>query len=244
MSALSIIDKLKDISNANLIDVLVPSIGTYIKFRQLSVKQQKDLIKTGLEGVLSGVHLDNVINSIIIENSATPHDFLVVDKLSIAVALRLASFGTKYVQNNDEAIDLAQLQGMSAIFDTEFTKEVNFNGIIKVNLAVPTLKSDTNINQQQLTELKNVKDLNIGDAVGSLYVYEIVKFVQSIEIEDDLVNFSTIPLSAMVKIVESLPATLNNEIIQYIQSFRKQEEAFLTVGDKTVVIDARFFTIE
>lgn len=243
MSTAAIIDKLKEIRDSNLVDVFVPSLGTNIKFKQLSVKQQKDLIKTGLEGALSGIYLDNVINSIITDNSTFSHKFLVTDKISIIVALRAASFGTKY-SVDDETIDISSILDKKLVFDLQDTKELAFGDKIKVNLAVPTLEKDTSTNNVQINELTNSKDLKVSDAIGSLYVYEVVKFINSIEISGTTVNFNEISPKDAVRVVESLPATLNSEIIKYIQEYRTKEGDFLTVGEKTVSIDARFFALD
>jgi hypothetical protein len=243
MSTATIIDKLKEIRDSNLVDVFVPSLGTNIKFKQLSVKQQKDLIKTGLEGALSGIYLDNVINSIITDNSTFAHKFLVTDKISIIIALRAASFGTQY-SVDDETVDISPILGRKLVYDLQEAKELTFSDKIKVNITVPTLEKDTLTNNVQINELTSNKDLKVSDAIGSLYVYEVVKFISGIEISGTVVNFGEISPKDAVRVVESLPATLNSEIIKYIQEYRTKESEFLTIGEKTVLIDARFFALD
>lgn len=243
MSTASIIDKLKEIRDSNLIDVFVPSLGTYVKFKQLSVKQQKDLIKTGLEGALSGIYLDNVINNIIIDNSTFNHKFLVTDKISIIFALRVSSLGTIY-KIDDETIDLSSIVGKKLVYDLQESKDLTFNDLIQVNLTVPTIDKDILTNNSQLTELVSNKELKISDAIGSLYVYEVVKFVNSVKINADLLSFDSIQPKDMVRIVESLPASLNSDIIKFIQDYRTKENDFLTIDGKTVTMDARFFALD
>ena len=88
------------------------------------------------------------------------------------------------------------------------------------------------------------KELKISDAIGSLYVYEVVKFVNSVKINADLLSFDSIQPKDMVKIVESLPASLNSDIIKFIQDYRTKENDFLTIDGKTVTMDARFFALD
>ena len=243
MSTASIIDKLKEIRDSNLIDVYVPSLGSYVKFKQLSVKQQKDLIKTGLEGALSGIYLDNVINNIIIDNNTSSNKLLVTDKISIIFALRVSSLGTSYRTDNS-TINLTPIMDKQLIFNLQESKELTFNNLIQVNLNVPTIEKDILTNNSQLTELTGNKELKISDAIGSLYVYEVVKFISSVKIDGDLLSFDSIQPKDMVRIVESLPATLNSEIIKFIQEFRAKENDFLTIDTETVTMDARFFALD
>lgn len=244
MSTSSLISKLQELSKQNQIEIFVPSLGTNLSFKQLSVKQQKDLIKTGLEGVLAGLHLENALNKIIIENNSNPHNFLTIDKAAIAANLRLASFGTVYTFESGEKRDISDLSNRKIIFDQEFTKELDVKGVLKAQVEIPTLFRDTEVNNAQLSVLQNDKNLNVSDAVGTLFVYEIVKYIKSITIGDEVVDLYTVSISDAVKIVESLPVVLNNQIVQFIQSFKANELEFLTFGEEVVAIDARFFTTE
>ena len=44
-----------------------------------------------------------------------------------------------------------------------------------------------------------------------------------------------------MQVVESLPAKLLTEIVEFIQQFRDQETEFLTIDGTTVALDARMF---
>lgn len=244
MSTSSLIDKLQELSKQNQIEIFVPSIGTYLSFKQLSVKQQKDLIKTGLEGVLAGIHLENALNKIIVENSTATHEFLTIDKVSIAANLRLSSFGVNYSFDNGDKQDISDLSTRRIEFEQDFTQELDLQSTLKVKVSVPTLFRDTDVNNAQLSILKGDKDLNISDAVGTLYIYEVVKYIKSVTVGDETLDFYNISISDAVKVVERLPVTINNQIVQFIQSFKVKETEFLTIGENVVAIDARFFTTE
>lgn len=243
MSTTSIISKLKDIRDTNLVDVFVPSLGTFSKFKQLSLKQQKDLIKTGLEGALAGIYIDNVINSIVIENSTFDHNYLITDKISIILKLRTNALG-HLCKIDDTNVDIKTIVDKCLTFDIPTTKKLDFNNLIQVNLAVPSIDKDIATNNSQISDLTANKDLRVSDAMGSLYVYEIVKFIDSVKIGDDELSFNDIQVKDMVKVVESLPATINNDIVKFIQDFRSKENDYLTIDSKSITIDARFFTVE
>ena len=64
----TLLDKLSKINNENTISIFVPSVGKDVKFKSLNIKQQKDLIKTAMDGAASGATLNQELNSIIIDN--------------------------------------------------------------------------------------------------------------------------------------------------------------------------------
>jgi len=241
MAVTDILSRLQEYNNTNLVEVHVPSVGTTVKFKQLSVKQQKDLIKTALDGVLSGLTLNNIINHIIVDNSIDKHNFLIVDKLPVIMTLRTAAMGTSYVDENDVKLDLSSITNNQLEFAVDMSTDLDHEDIIKVSLAVPSIEEDTKINELHYTELKK-KESVVSELMGSFYVYELVKFVRTIEIGDDVIDFTKIKLADKVKIVESLPAKLNNKIIEFIQQFRQAENTYMTVDDTQISVDARLFS--
>ena len=98
--------KIQTLNKENIIDVDVPSLSGTVKFLPLSVKQQKDLIKSSLDGSLAGIYINNTINNIILENNIDKHQLLVIDKLPIIVALRVQAFGSTY-QVNEQDVELS-----------------------------------------------------------------------------------------------------------------------------------------
>lgn len=241
MAVTDILNKLQEYNNLNLVEAYVPSFGDVLKFKQLSVKQQKDLIKTALDGALSGLTLNNIINHIVVDNSTIKHNFLVTDKLPIIMSLRTAATGTKYVDENDVELDLSNIVNNNLIFDSEVTTIIEHEDVIKVEVAVPSITDDIKINETHHAELKK-KESEVSDLLGSFYVYEITKFIKSIEIGDDVIDFSKIKLSEKLQIVEKLSAKLNSKIIEFIQQFRKVENSYMTIDDTQVNVDARLFS--
>jgi hypothetical protein len=57
-----------------------------------------------------------------------------------------------------------------------------------------------------------------------LFVYEILKFVSKITVGSDEINMKELPIKDRLTIVENLPATINNEILDYIQETNNNEE--------------------
>ena len=245
MSVTSILSKLKDYNNTNLVTVYVPSADKEMQFRPLSVKQQKDLIKSGLDGTLGGITISNIIGEVILENSVENHNFLVTDKIPILLALRKQAFGNLFVLKEDDVettfnLDLILKNDLkySNLTQVEIKLE---NTEVSSHVDVINIEDDIKINNFQLEKLKKNKDKEISDTVGSLFIYEIVKFVTKIIIGADELDLTSLPIKERLSVIESVPVTLNNNILDYIQKFRKEELNYVTIDGKTLPVDARLF---
>jgi hypothetical protein len=248
MSVNSILSKLNQINESNLVSVYVPSAKKRMTFKPLSVKQQKDLIKSGLDGVLAGIVISNVINQIIIDNSTEKYDFLVTDKVPVIVALRKQSFGSVYVakqENSEVNYDLDVILSNDLLYTNTEKTELSFGeGKLMVTLSVLSLEEDTKINSFQLDKLKKSKEEDVSETVGSLFVYEILKFISKVSVNSEELDMKQLTIKDRLSVVENLPAIANNDVLNYIQTFRKEEMDYITVDGNTLSIDARLFSKE
>lgn len=241
----NILTKLKDISDTNLVDIYVASQARIVKFRQLSIKQQKDLFKTGLDGVAAGITLSEEITNIIFNNSMEDIDFSVFDKLPIILKLRANALGTNCVLNNDnnqKVINFDCLLNKNIELPDEDKKHIVFESEIELNISYPTLSKDSKINRSHIDKAR--KQEGISDAIGNLYIYEIAKYIDSITIGNENINCNLLAVKELINIIENLPAKLNEEVLNFMSKLRKTEEEFLTVSNNVIIIDSRFFTKE
>jgi len=248
MSVTSILSKLNQINESNLISVYVPSAKKEMKFKPISVRQQKDLIKSGLDGILSGIIISNVINQVITDNSTEKYDFLVVDKIPVILSLRKQSFGSEFVSKQDQnetRYDLDLILSKDLSYTNIGKTQLSLDNVdITVTLDVLTLEEDTKINNFQLDKLKKGKEEDISETVGSLFIYEILKFITKLEVNKEEVDMKAYSIKDRLSVVENIPAELNNKILEYIQGFRKEEMDYITVDGNTLSIDARLFSKE
>jgi hypothetical protein len=248
MSISSILSKLNDFNNSNLISVFVPSAKKEMQFKPLSVKQQKDLIKSGLDGALAGITISNIIGQIILDNSVDTYDYLVTDKLPILLALRKQSFGNVFIlKEGDEETEFNLDDILKNQLNYSFDCQVEIklaNSEVVAHVDVIKIQDDIKINQYQLEKLRKNKDEAISETVGSMFIYEIIKFVTKILIGNDTLDLTTLPIKDRLTVIESVPVTLNNSILEYIQQFRKEEAEYVTIDDKVLPIDARLFAKE
>lgn len=249
MSIGNILTKLKEFNNSNLVSVYVPSAKRELSFKPLSVKQQKDLIKTGLDGVLSGITLSNVINNIVAENCTENYNFLVFDKIPIILNLRRQSFGNIFTISDDDkqkTFDLDKILDRDLKYSTDETSwKVEIDGVkLSINVEISNLKDDTKINEFQLDKLKKLKDEQLSETIGSLFIYEILKFVTKIQVDNEELDLTKLSLKDRLNVIENIPATFNNNVLEYIQIFRKEESNYVTIDGEAMPIDARLFSKE
>jgi hypothetical protein len=248
MSINSVISKLQKLNNSNLVKVYVPSAKKVMEFTQLSVKQQKELIKTGLDGAISGVTISNIMSQIILDNSVETYDFLTVDKFPIILALRRVSFGeTVKVKDDDKetTFNLGDILDNNLKFEDDFVKTLSFKDEeLEISLSVPSLKLDIKANDQQISTFKKNKDAEISDTVGSLFIFEIAKFVNKVKVGGEEMDLTSLQFKDRVSVIESIPAYLSNKILDYIQGFRKTEMDYVTVNGDVLPVDARLFAKE
>lgn len=237
------LSKIQTLNKENIIKVDVPSLSGSVKFLPLSVKQQKDLIKSSLDGSLAGIYINNTINNIIIENNIDKCPLLVIDKLPIIVALRKQAFGSTYTVE-EQTIELSAILDKQLIFNNRLTETVKYKDVFAVDLKIPTLEIDTQINNTLIQSYKNNNNIQVSDIASELYVFEITKFVYSITINSETIEFDKITNKEKYQIVEQLPVQLNQLILDYISSFRTTEAQYLTINGIEINIDTQFFTKE
>jgi hypothetical protein len=246
-STLNILTKLKELNNSNVVSVFVPSQGKEISFRQISVKQQKDLMKTGLDGALSGLTISNVIAGIILENAVDKCNFLVSDRIPIILALRKHSLGDVFTLKEDETtkeFDLNKILSKELKYSLPYEKTISEKTApIKVGLQVPTLEDDIKINDYQLSLLKKKKDdLEISETVGSMFVFEVCKFISKLTVGGEETDLTAFSAKDRGTVVENIPASINSQILSYLQTFREEETEYLKIDGEQLPIDARLFS--
>ena len=237
----SFIKKIEGIKSDN-VDVYIPSRKATLAFQCLNLKQQKDIISSVVDGVSGLVSFTRILNKIITDSS-NDVTLKVYDRVPIAIALRIDALGSEY-KSDDKVIDLAEV--LSAYKDHVHslpdTDTIKYKGI-SVDVRVPTLIEEGDIVKKLEEEIKRNGDNN-NKNLGSIYVYEIVKFISTVSYGDTVIDYTSLKIGDKIKLIESLPLALNKSIIRFIENIRKEERELLTVDEVTVEIDPSFFDVE
>jgi len=239
-----LLQKLKEYSNDTLNNILIPSTGKKAKFKNLTIRQQKNIIKTAGDGIISGATLNQAINDIVFETCEDKDiEFSILDRYPVILSLRVSSIGDE-IKIDDKKISLKDhiADCVDKIKEKEYnpTHECSLSDI-KINLKIPSLKRDSAISEKfAKNNIKNKSE--VGETIATLYVYEIVKFISTIELGEDVYDFYKMSVLDCVSIIESLPVSINNEILNYIESIRAIENLYLETEFGNIEIDAGFFS--
>ena len=264
MSSDVLLQKLNELQSKN-VEVSVPSLNKTLHFKPLNIKQQKEVIKSSFDKNIPGISFNTVLNNIITSNAESNNeDFLVVDRPLIALHLRKNIFGSKIkhtVENIDEDgrpvessvqldVDDVLTKG-PFVFDDNLKTALITVEELEIQLKVPTLKIDNKINKEAQKTLSHLLDQPNGvkDIVSELFVYELVKFVSYVEVKNvTKAIFNDLSVSQQVQVLESLPANINKQIMNYVEKVREFERKFTTFvregKEYNILIDAAFFNSE
>lgn len=235
------LDKIEQLKSDKIkVDVL--SINKKIESESLTFKQQKDIISTITDGISGPLKFQKNLNDIIIENTKNK-DLKVIDKSLIAIQLRIDSMGKKIKVNGKEYDVLGDV--VNALKGIKHTTSKNITGSVTLELEVPTLTAESQVIIACVDILKKDSDKDIGKSLGEIYTFEIVKYIKSLTVGEDTIQFSEIPVRDRVKIVNNLPLSTNKEIIDFIQNIKQKEiDAFkidIDGNEHQIDIDVAFF---
>ena len=119
---------------------------------------------------------------------------------------------------------------------------------LKAEILPPTVKTEVDYDSQ-LKNNKNSEDLknneDVKKVVTNAFLGEISKFVNKIWINDEEVNFNSLNFEQRIKLVEKLPSSLIQKIIETVSSWKNDLDDVLTVKHedyvKTISIDSLLF---
>ena len=241
----SLLSNLQELNDANTIKVNVPSLGKKVEFKLASVSQQKELIRTLFDGIDGVIKRTNIFNKLITDNCVTEDvEFLLSDRQNILVDIRKHTIGSKY-KLKDVEYDLDDLPALD-MKSFKRKKKVSHDGIA-VNLKVPTLTLDSEVNAKVEAEFAKVSsdDEKVKQSLDLVVAYETSKYITDISLGDETIVFEDVSVYERKQLVNSLPLALNNKILDYIGTIKEATDKALTLSDEVVVeIDSNFLSAD
>jgi hypothetical protein len=247
-----ILKQLDTLNQSTGVDVFIPSLGKTVKFKNLNLRQQKDLLKASVDETLTKltfiVNFYSIIQENILDKTINVNSLYAFDRPAIAIALRANGLDSKYAIE-ENVYDLNTLLAQIPTIDV---KSQSLNSTIDiqnltVNLSVPNLNTDRDISLVAVNKLKNSQENDIKTLVGELFIHEIIKFIQSVtfktETEDQTVDFANLKVDDKIAIVEKFPSTLTSKVLEFIKGYRDFEAKFTAIGDANIEIDGSFFSV-
>jgi hypothetical protein len=220
--------------------IFIPSVNKEVNATQINLKQQKDIISTAVNGVVGALQFTKAVNDVIIDN-VDGENFYTFDRVPVLLALRQQSLGNKVIDSKDNIVSVDDFVSKAKdVPKFELKKEVSIDSI-KVKLKIPTLKDENVILRRSISEIENLKSDSLSDAMGLIYIFEIVKVIESVSVGEEEVEFNNLKVADRFKIIEQLPLELYDKITGFLSQVTQYDKKILTNDESTIVIDATLF---
>lgn len=234
--------------------IYVPSLRKNVPFAPLTVKQQKELLATGVDAQVENLSFVNKLNDIIKFNCKSNERILLTDRALIVLQMRSKSIGNEINVIDDEGnshpVDLDKhinyCINSAEIGENEFELTVD---VVTLKCRTPDLARDMQFNKQFTKKIKSTgkNNIELTDVIGEIYIHELIKYVTSITVEEDNIDFeNNVNVDQMIEIFESMPMKISTKLAEAVKNSRSYEQQCVTpVGlpeDVTISLDAALFT--
>jgi hypothetical protein len=233
-------------------EVWIPSLRKNITIKEINAKQQKELLESAIDSSVYKSSFSKTFYDILLSNASEPKDaldaFNIADKMAVSLALREQISPTIKIEFNENLSENIELKNISnKLQQYSLPEPITFETIknnvsIKVETSLPTILSEVNFeaflskNKKKTDDVEEVKSL-----IANAFLTETAKYIKSISIDSQDLNFQSFAVSQKIQFVEKLPATIIQQIIDIITKWKKELENILTItssnGENTKLLD-------
>jgi hypothetical protein len=247
---------LKNLASASAHDLKL-SNGTVVKSKNLSTSQLREFIKTMSDSPLTQALFNTAATKVFKESIIDlPADYnpTIYDRLLFLIETRIRSIDSiATLVNSDNAsvkIDLNQLQNtLHEIFvqnpETFASKTVTDN-TISLTIGTPTLDTELRLNEEVYKDYKTNTETNteLKQLLADFFIYELAKYISSMSVASGtVVNFSDLTFKDRVELIQTLPVTLIQHVIDYVEKQKTLIDAPFLVDGMYLAIDSSFFAL-
>jgi len=252
----NLLANISQLNAGDAVTVYVPSIQNNLQFSPLTVKQQKQLLASSVDTEFENLSFMNTLSEIIISNCKSNSTLLLVDKPLIALQLRAHALGNVLTVDGDNqdkhAVDLeAHIKNViSSLTPIAEEPPTMTHGPVTITCRIPDLKKDIQYNKQFTKKVKKPggAKLKMTDVIGDVYVSELVKFIHTVTVGEDMIDVDEgVSPAQVVDIFENLPMQVSSKLAEAVKTCRTIEEESITCAELpdgiTIPIDASLFTV-
>lgn len=222
--------------------------------RQLTTNQLKQIIKSVVDSPLTQFSFNtactNVFKQSLVILPIQPLN--VLDRLLFLIQTRIYSLSpitTLNINGNDIKVDFKEIlsklsqkikDNRSILGLTTATEDQ-----ITIGFGIALLEAEHQLNEELYKDFNpdtnNLEELR--SLLGETFIHEIAKTVQTITIGEKTLNLSTISFKNRIEAIESLPASLIQKVIEYIEKYKEIVNECLTVDGHLITLDASLFSV-
>lgn len=214
------------------------------RFTELKMSDQRKIMNMSFNPIEIPARVAIIFNEYI-KNSVSYNDDIADVSNSVTVdikpfiltQLRILTLGDVYVDRQSKKvykIKPIEAKDLTSIIEPSC---VEFNNMI-IRFCVPTIAKETAINNQLLLELgkfkKNLTEEDYGKVSDIYQMYEIFKYITTIESNGKVFDFSNCPINKKMKIVNNLPHKVVMSVNDYIEKSREgSEEKIVAINSES-----------
>jgi hypothetical protein len=244
----SAIEKLQNLSETSTFDVFVHQVGRKVKFKPMTGKHEKELIRifstplTTFKEISPYIH--NLVQELCEDKSI---EFSSVEIPNILLNIRRATAGDVYFDDDTKTdINIGDVIERNNLLkfnkdELKTTIVVDFDTTkFEIQLEVPK-----NIQTERMfyDYIKNISVETINDAIIKTFSVEMAKIVKKIIIDNkneetfEIIMDEITSVKQKIQILDALPSKVNMEIRESIKKMKKFEQECLTVDGKSIKIN-------
>jgi uncharacterized protein involved in tolerance to divalent cations len=255
MSFESALKEIINISENFTFDMWIPSIKETIKFKEITASQQKEILTSSMDTSIYSKKFNVALYNIIKTNSSVDiSNFTILDKIAICIQAKekvssIWNTTLKSDENVKVSVDLSKIiEKIKNNYEhPEFSEVVHDN--IKAKIYPSTILEEYDYDQTILKNNKKTEDIksteDIQNIISEAFIGELTKTVKGLTISDQFIDLSQMTLKQRIQIVEKLPASLIQNILNIVSDWKKSIDDAITFeenGEKNQIkIDPLFF---
>ena len=241
----NILSKLKELNKKKSLSIFIPTIGKKVKFLPFTLKQQKEILSKMPQDAGGLLVFNNIFNKIIADNcedeSLNISNLNLFDRIIIILSYRVSTIGNILEGDNDKTNLNEVIKNITEYdFSGIFKEETLSLKDIAANLSIPSLKYDEEVNNQISKKLS--KNASTQEIVSELFTSEILKYINTVTIEDVTVNLLNMNYYDKLEIVENLPGNFVKKVLKYIEKIKNVETELTTVNGVKVEASNELFS--
>lgn len=233
------------------------SQGSEYKFKSLTTEQLRNIVQTVVDSSTAQISFHSAIYNTMKQNYIGESDkivFNILDKLlyiidnriqAVSPTLFIRGDGDSFipVDLNEVKLKLTELIKNNPTLSKDAELEVNN---ISVEVGIPTIEVENTINQEVYANME-LDSNEVQSTLGKVFLTEILKWIKSVTIEEanqkQEIIFSALPPSKRMQILEKLPASITEKIIDYIEKTKQTIDSCLIVSNRILPLNGSLFSV-
>jgi hypothetical protein len=255
------LETLSKVSDTFTIKAYIPSIKDYITFKEISAKQQKELLGAAMDTSVYNLGFSNVFYNILKDNLIGDNNDIIdtltlSDKACVALTLK-SQISNDLKITLDEKTEYTLTVNVQDVIErfksyetpqNEILDLINDTVILKAEVRYPNLKIeleyDTEFKKNKKSEdIKTNQDVQ--NIITAAFIGETSKYISKVWINESEVVLDDMSFKQRVSLIEKLPSGLLQKILEKISLWKKGLDSVLTVKlddhSKVISIDSLLF---